>query len=151
MIGHLGSRVSLLLDGRLGAAESERAWSHVRTCEPCRDLVEREGALKRRLSHLSTGTAPAGLKGHLKASLPCGAPFVEVSAAATSPRRAAGIVTVGGGAVGAAVLGVLVLGVSPADAPSIQRRTPVTQLGPSAPAPVGGFTPASAPGPSPRR
>src|SRR4051812_1640158 len=41
--GHLGDRVSALLDGQLTPAEEERAWSHVHDCHQCRDLVEREG------------------------------------------------------------------------------------------------------------
>ena len=41
--GHLGTRVSALLDGQLSAEETERAWAHVHQCHLCRDLVEREG------------------------------------------------------------------------------------------------------------
>ena len=44
------------------------------------------------------------------------------------PRRNAGLVALGGGALGAAVMGVLALGVAPADAPSMDRRAPVTNL-----------------------
>ena len=39
--GHLGTRVSALLDGQLSAEETERAWEHVHTCHTCRDQVER--------------------------------------------------------------------------------------------------------------
>ena len=45
MIGHLGARVSALLDGQLSQAEAEEAWAHVYACHACRDLVEREGYL----------------------------------------------------------------------------------------------------------
>ena len=32
MIGHLGTRVSALLDGQLTGADEERAWDHVHSC-----------------------------------------------------------------------------------------------------------------------
>ena len=67
MIGHLGSRVSALLDGQLAPEEAERAWAHVHTCHACRDLVEREGWVKTRLAGLSFGGTPA--PDHLKGSL----------------------------------------------------------------------------------
>ena len=71
MIGHLGPRVSALLDGQLDAVEEERAWEHVHACHQCRDDVEREGWVKTRLAEFGQlptrgpGTAPSGLKGSL--------------------------------------------------------------------------------------
>ena len=68
MIGHLGTRTSALLDGQLPAAEAERLWAHVHGCHLCRDLVEREGWVKTRLSGLGAPDrtqAPAHLKGAL--------------------------------------------------------------------------------------
>jgi anti-sigma factor RsiW len=53
VIGHLGTRVSALIDGQLSAEETERAWEHVHTCHTCRDLVEREGWVKTRLAPCS--------------------------------------------------------------------------------------------------
>ena len=41
-------------------------------------------------------------------------------------RRNAGMVAIGSGAVGAAVMGVLAFGVAPADAPTINRPAPVS-------------------------
>ena len=32
MIGHVGTRVSALVDGQLPAAEAERLWAHVHLC-----------------------------------------------------------------------------------------------------------------------
>jgi hypothetical protein len=55
--GHLGSQVSALVDGQLGAAESERAWAHVLVCPDCRRQVERETWVKKQLSAIAT-TAP---------------------------------------------------------------------------------------------
>ena len=68
MIGHLGTRASALLDGQLPAAEADRLWSHVHGCHLCRDLVEREGWVKTRLSGLGAPDrtqAPDHLKGAL--------------------------------------------------------------------------------------
>ena len=66
MIGHLGDRVSALLDGQLPPTEEERAWAHVHSCHLCRDLVEREGWVKTRLAGLSfDAAAPDHLRGSL--------------------------------------------------------------------------------------
>ncbi len=126
MIGHLGTRVSALLDGQLSAEETERAWEHVHTCHTCRDQVEREGWVKTRLAGLSfdTGCAPAHLKGSLL-GMPPGDVFLSMEAQ-RSRRAGLGMAAIGGGAVGAAVMGVLALGAAPADAPSIDRRVPIT-------------------------
>jgi hypothetical protein len=123
--GHLGSRVSALLDGQMSAEEAERAWAHVHSCHACRDLVEREGWVKTRLAGLSFGdtATPDRLKGSLLA--PRGA--MQATQFATYDgrvRRNVGIAAIGGGAVGAAFVGVLALGIAPADAPTIERRTP---------------------------
>lgn len=124
-MSHLGSRVSALLDGRLPAAEEERWWEHVHTCHPCRDLVEREGWVKTRLAGLSfdSGVAPAGLKD----SLLCPPSGMRPDAFPTSSRpRHRGLAVIGGGAAGAAVVGVLALGA--ASTPQVERRAPVGDL-----------------------
>lgn len=133
MIGHLGPRISALLDGQLPLEEAERAWAHVHECHFCRDQVEREGWVKTRLAGLSHGTGAA--PDHLKGSL-MGGPMTDPRPVghtfATAPRRSAGLVAIGGGALGAAVVGVLVLGAAPGSSPSNERRAPVTHLvGPS--------------------
>jgi hypothetical protein len=130
---HLGSRVSALLDGRLPPDEEERAWAHVHECHPCRDLVEREGWVKTRLAGLSLADrmdcgAPDRLKDSLLASSTlsagrtslAGSPF---STAPTSARhRHRSLALIGGGAAGAAVVGVLALGA--AGTPQLDRRAP---------------------------
>jgi hypothetical protein len=131
VIGHLGTRVSALLDGQMSAEETERAWEHVHSCHACRDLVEREGWVKTRLAGLelgSTAAAPDSLKGSLLGAclFPPGESYL-VAAPTESRRRTVGI-AMGGGAVGAAVMGVLALGVAPADAPTIDRRAPITSI-----------------------
>lgn len=133
-MAHLGPRVSTLLDGQMSPDESERAWTHVHACHQCRDQVEREGWVKTRLAGLSFGTAAA--PDHLKGSLlgaslgvPPGDVYLALAHRADSrPRRNAGLIAVGGGAVGAAVMGVLALGAAPADAPTIDRRVPHTSV-----------------------
>jgi hypothetical protein len=133
VIGHLGSRVSALLDGQLSPEEEERAWEHVHVCHLCRDAVEREGWVKTRLAGLSFGgaSAPDRLKGSLVDALagPGGTPPGDAYLAHTGgrTRRHPGLVAIGGGAAGAAVMGVLALGLGSADAPA-DRRPPVTNL-----------------------
>jgi hypothetical protein len=136
-MGHLGDRVSALLDGQLLPAEEERAWSHVHACHQCRDLVEREGWVKTRLAGLSfeTSTAPSSLKGSLLSSMSHpGEAYLRSEPSDPRPRRVA-LVALGGGAAGAAVMGVLALGAAPADAPTLERRVPTTAV--STPSPVG--------------
>lgn len=128
MIGHLGNRVSALLDGQLSAQEAEEAWAHVYSCHACRDLVEREGWVKTRLAGLSCdpGAASMDLKGSLLSVTP-GEHFL-VAPRTTSARRGMGVAVLGGGAIGAAMLGVLALGTAPASSPPAERRPPVTRI-----------------------
>lgn len=122
---HLGSRVSALLDGQLGPEEEERAWAHVHGCHACRDLVEREGWVKTRLLGLAVedDVPPSGLKGML------GNPdaTLERWELPAQPRRY-GMAVIGGGALGAAFLGVLALTAVPGSAPATERRAPVTSV-----------------------
>ena len=127
--GHLGNRVSALLDGQLPADEAERAWAHVHQCHTCRDRVEREGWVKRRLAGLSYdsgASAPDALKGSLldASCLTPGDLFLAVD----HHRRNVALAAVGGSAVGAAVMGVLALGAGPASAPTTDRPLPVVSV-----------------------
>ena len=145
VIGHLGTRVSALLDGRMAPAEEDRWWEHVHQCHPCRDLVEREGWVKTRLAGLSLGdaAAPDRLKDSLLAAPPLGGgvgcvprhdPPAPVEARRTSGfgvGLGVGSVVggvIGSGAVGVAVVGVLALGTGPANTPQLDQRAPVTSL-----------------------
>ena len=127
-VGHLGPRVSALLDGQLSPEETERAWAHVHTCHTCRDQVEREGWVKTRLAGLSFGatSTPDSLKGSLLGALPATSSGSFLAEDREHRRRQLGLVALGGGAVGAAVMGVLALGVAPADAPVNDRRAPAS-------------------------
>jgi anti-sigma factor RsiW len=105
--GHIGAKASALVDGQLSPAEEERAWSHVLTCPGCRRLVEREGWVKRQLGSLSAPEAadpPPQLLGSLYA-VDAWAAVDEIEH--DSRRRRTAVVLVGGGAVGACVLGLL--------------------------------------------
>lgn len=135
MIGHLGTRVSALLDGQLPAAEADRAWAHVHLCHVCRDAVEREGWVKTRLAGLG-GTTPA--PSHLKGSLMFGdVPALPQPSLHQAPARRPGLVVLSGSAAGVAVLGVLVLGLVSGPDSTSERRTPVTNLsGSDSPGPV---------------
>ena len=129
MIGHLGPRVSALLDGQLPAHEAEEAWAHVYSCHACRDLVEREGWVKTRLAGLSwdgPGCAPSDLKGSLL-SMPPGERYL-VEPRGGGARRGIGVAVLGGGALGAAMLGVLALGAAPGSAPPADRRPPTSRI-----------------------
>lgn len=139
MIGHLGSRVSALLDGRLPQADEERAWEHVHMCHPCRDAVEHEGWVKTRLAQLSHDHSPSShslreslLSPSFAAGVPMGLPVVE-SARAQPVQRTRHLVALGGSALGMAVVGVIALGAAPANAPQMDRRSPVTSIVPPSP------------------
>lgn len=105
--GHIGARVSALVDGQLSPDEEERAWAHVLTCPGCRRLVQHEGWTKQRLGALADpveGEPPSQLLGSLYA-VDAWAAVDEIEQRSTRRRTTA--VLVGGGAVGAAVLGLV--------------------------------------------
>lgn len=132
MIVHLGRRVSALLDGQLSPSETERAWQHVHVCHPCRDLVETEGRIKTQLAGLGRGqdSAPSYLKGSLLGDISAMAPaYPEVTpqtAGRTHQRVTIGLV--GTGALGFAMLGAFVFTVPLGQAPTGDRRLPVSDL-----------------------
>lgn len=151
MIGHLGSKVTLLVDGRLPAGEEERAWEHVHACHGCRGAVEREGWVKTQLAQWSMAPEPsaASLKDALLApSFAINAPAPRThgaltpvasgwtqSAVATAPvvAQRRHMVAISGSALGVAVMGVMALGAAPAaNAPLPDRRATVTSIVPPA-------------------
>ena len=108
--GHIGTRVSALVDGQLPPGEEERAWSHVLTCPGCRALVEQEGWTKRQLGSLGAPVSadpPVQLPGHLLGTLHAVDVWAEVEAIERRSTRRRTAALVGGGAVGAAVLGLV--------------------------------------------
>ena len=133
MIGHLGTRVSALLDGQLSPADEERAWEHVHSCHQCRDAVEREGWVKTRLATMqyAGSSAPSSLKGSLLVGGLVAAWDLpdHPALAGAERRRHLGLAGISSGAVGAAVMGVLALGASPANAPGADLRPVDDPLG----------------------
>jgi anti-sigma factor RsiW len=139
--GHIGSKVSSLVDGQLPPAEEERAWSHVLTCPGCRRLVEHEGWTKRQVGTLlgsSTVDPPPQLIGSLYA---VDAWSTVDAIEKRSRRRRTTVVLVGGGAVGACVLGLVTVAggpISRGDVPT--RPSPATIRGELSHGPAGSPT-----------
>jgi anti-sigma factor RsiW len=134
--GHLGSRASALLDGQLSPEDAERAWAHVQECPTCRDQVEREAWLKRRLAGLGRdpdAAAPATLRDELRCAPRLAPGDLLLGLERHRGRRTLVIAALGGGAVGAAIMGILAFGAGPADAPTFHQHTPVTAITPNAP------------------
>lgn len=124
MIGHLGSKVSALLDGRLTPAEEERAWDHVHSCHGCRDLVEREGWVKTRLATLRPATCAVtdGFKSSLLAAASQPPVHLPGEPAGTGRR---GVVVLGSSAAGVAIVGIAALGgVFGPGSTTVDRRPP---------------------------
>ncbi|WP_203336100.1 zf-HC2 domain-containing protein [Nocardioides limicola] len=131
-VGHLGSRVSALLDGQLPPAEEERAWAHVQGCRTCWSEVEREGWVKTQLVGFGLGAPappPPTLMSTLSASGPSSAEVrLMPGLPERRPRRHAAMVAAGGSAMSAAaVVGFLALA-GPAEAPVTDRRMPATTI-----------------------
>ena len=59
MMGHLGERLTALIDGELGHAERDRAFKHLASCDSCRAEADALRRLKRRIGAL-TDPKPSG-------------------------------------------------------------------------------------------
>jgi len=120
--GHIGAKVSALVDGQLSRSEEERAWSHVLTCPGCRRLVEREGWTKRQLGWLGTPEA-ADPSPQLIGSLYAVDAWAAVDEIEKrSRRRRTAVAIVGSGAVAASVLGLITVTGSPAGRGEVPTR-----------------------------
>ncbi|QIX27677.1 hypothetical protein ncot_14535 [Nocardioides sp. JQ2195] len=132
MIGHVGAKVSALIDGQLPAAESERLWNHVHGCASCRQHVEREGWIKTRLAGLGGDCAQPAAPNYLHSVL-CHSTRYDTDDPVAEPpqagvrRRTVAVAVLGAGSMGAAMLGVFALTI-PAEAPPVDRRGPTTSL-----------------------
>lgn len=132
-MGHLGTRVSALLDGRLAEADEERCWEHVHLCHPCRDLVEREGWLKTQLAELSWAPARARADDSLKSGLLAASLMERLAAESDLPAesflsRHRALVLLGTSAAGVAFLGVAVMSGLPGQVGDPGRRAPTTNV-----------------------
>ncbi|WP_235737930.1 hypothetical protein [Nocardioides alcanivorans] len=128
-IGHVGNRVSALVDGQLPAELADRLWAHVHSCCLCRDQVEREGWVKTRVAGLSHQCRPA--PDYLQSLLTLSPTSTRCPPrpTGTSRRGPRGVVRrwrclVGAGSVSAALVGVVALA-GPAQAPvPAERQAP---------------------------
>lgn len=128
--GHLGDRVSGLIDGQYEGDVADKLWAHVHGCGTCRDQVEYEGWIKSQVAGLSGNgrQAPSYLASLLTEPSATSAPVFAV-AAAPARRSSMAAAVVGAGSVGAAVLGVIALAgpVAPAERP-MDRRGPASSV-----------------------
>ena len=138
-MGHVGARVSALIDGQLSPAESERLWAHVHHCSLCRAQVEREGWVKTQLAGLALSCpqppAPHELKGALSGVAHWDAPAPAVSMPSAERRRMMTFAAIGAGSIGAAMVGVIALSV-PAETPGVDRRGPASNITQSSESPT---------------
>lgn len=139
--GHIGSKVSALVDGQLPPDEEERAWSHVLTCPGCRRLVEHEGWTKRQLGELCgapTVDPPPQLLGTLYA-VDAWSAVDEIEK--RHRRRRTAVVLVGGGAVSACLLGIVTVAGGPTSRGEVPTRpSPASIRGDQQADPVGSPT-----------
>ncbi|MDT0202108.1 zf-HC2 domain-containing protein [Nocardioides sp. AE5] len=145
MIGHIGSRVSALVDGQLPPGEAERLWAHAVRCERCSDAIAREGWVKTRLAGLRqdacTPPTPSDLASALRhPESRCAAPAEDCLGTSAVRRHPVAVAVLGAGSVGAAMIGVLALAL-PATGPTPDRRGPATSVSrlteaPAAPQPA---------------
>ena len=149
-MGHVGTRVSALIDGQLSRAESERLWAHVHQCALCRAQVEREGWVKTQLAGLALSCpqppAPHELKGALSgvASAWSTPPGPTTGLPAAERRRMMTFAAIGAGSIGAAMVGVIAMSV-PAETPGVDRRGPASTITQSSESPTPAVRGAGAP------
>ena len=138
-MGHVGARVSALIDGQLSPAESERLWAHVHHCSLCRAQVEREGWVKTQLAGLALTCpqppAPHELKGALSGLAQWGTPPPAAGMPSAERRRMMTFAAIGAGSIGAAMVGVIALSV-PAETPGVDRRGPASNITQSSESPT---------------
>jgi anti-sigma factor RsiW len=121
--GHLGDRLTALVDGQLDHADRDRVLAHLARCAECRREAAEQRALKVRLDRLDV-RAPGGLEGRLLAlssgygglPVPPPAPF-PVASAGASP------------AVGAPTVPSVTAGSSAVGSPTGRLRPPTAALG----------------------
>ncbi|OAA24171.1 putative zinc-finger [Frankia sp. EI5c] len=65
MSGHLGERLTSLVDGQLGHDDRDRALAHLARCSACQAEAAEQRFLKTRLTNLAEPTLPGGLTASL--------------------------------------------------------------------------------------
>lgn len=139
-MGHVGARVSALIDGQLSRAESDRLWAHVHQCPLCRAQVEREGWVKTQLAGLALSCpqppAPHELKGALSGVASAwSTPPAPPAGTVAERRRMMTFAAIGAGSIGAAMVGVIAMSV-PAETPGVDRRGPASTISQSSESPT---------------
>ena len=113
--------MSPLVVGQLDPSQTERAWTHVLGCGSCRTAVERETWVKRQLASLGSAAPPPGLaeaidrlaradRGEDERVAAVWATVAELERRHRAKR--VGMLAVGAGSVGAAVIGLGALSLS---------------------------------------
>lgn len=134
ILGHLGPRVSDLLDDRLDEHTAAAAWAHVDGCPSCRSDVETEAWVKRTLSSLGSlgdRCTPERLRGRLAQDALI-ASYADAPAWARDAQQPDDrghrwtVAAIGGGALTAAMLAVVALGAVPSSDPVPDRRLPAS-------------------------
>jgi len=110
--GHIGDNAAALVDGQLNPEATEKAWAHVLGCPGCRQVVEYEAWVKRRLNSLAQ--APSVLEPRpseqLVHSLYSVSGSSESRPVPDSVRHPLGAALLGTGALGLVVAGVFAVG-----------------------------------------
>jgi anti-sigma factor RsiW len=89
-MGHLGHRLSALIDGELDGMERDRVLVHLARCESCRADAVALRTLKRRMNALGEAAADAALTRRLIGLAQPGGPAGQGGEARWSPMPAAG-------------------------------------------------------------
>ena len=122
MDGHLGDRLSGLLDGELGGAQADEARRHLAVCPSCARELQAVGQARSWLRHLPPVDPPAGFGERLLAADPTLAepPRRRPAVVPLRGRRAAVATVAGLAAAAAAVLGLFPAPDPPAE-PQVTR------------------------------
>lgn len=68
-VGHLGDRVSALVDGQIDSETAERLWQHTAECPTCEQAVDAERWVKRRMAVSGELRSPQSVPQSLVGSL----------------------------------------------------------------------------------
>ncbi len=121
VIGHLGHRVSALLDGQLPPEEAERAWAHVHAL-PLLPRRRRARGLGQDPARRAVGRRRTRRPTTSRARCSCGHSLADRAGPTSDRPRRVAMVLLGGSAAAVAVLGVVALGLGGPNAPAPDAR-----------------------------
>jgi anti-sigma factor RsiW len=116
--GHLGDRLSGLLDGELPEPEAQQARQHLAACPSCSQELQALSEARAWLRHLPSVEPPAAFRERLLAGDPSLVEATRAVTPMTSRRRRAAVAALAGCAAAAAAL----LGLFPAPAPPAEPQ-----------------------------